>query len=95
MKHIKCDFRSKASIGSPGWTYVVGSKAQNSTSSEYGHVAYQIKRNHTCSNIIGNILPAEPPPPPHANTGGLSVKIQLFQNILHIKFKYIINAAKW
>ena len=64
MKHIKCDFRSKASIGSPGWTLVVGSKAQNSTSSEYGHVAYQIKRNHTCSNIIGNILPADPPPPP-------------------------------
>ena len=36
-------------------------------------------------------------PPPPANTGGLSVKIQLFQNIniLHIKFKYITNAAKW
>ena len=36
------------------------------------------------------------PPPPLANTGGLSVKIQLFQNIniLHIKFKYITNAAK-
>ena len=96
MKHIKCDFRSKASIGSAGWTLVVGSKAQNSTSSEYGHVAYQIKRNHTCSNIIGNILPADPPPPP-ANTGGLSVKIQLFQNIniLYIKSKYITNAAKW
>ena len=64
MKHIKCGFRSKASIGSPGWIKVVGSKAQNSTSSEYGHVAYQIKRNHTCSNIIGNILPADTPPPP-------------------------------
>ena len=36
-------------------------------------------------------------PPTPANTGGLSVKIQLFQNItmLHIKFKYITNAAKW
>ena len=35
-------------------------------------------------------------PPLPANTGGLSVKIQLFQNIniLHIKFKYITNAAK-
>ena len=40
---------------------------------------------------------ASRPPPPPANTGGLSVKIQLFQNIkiLYIKFKYITNAAKW
>ena len=71
-----------------------GSKAQNSTSSEYGLVAYQIKRNHTYSNMVGNILPADPPPPP-TNTGGLSVKIHIFQNItmLHIKFNNITNAA--
>ena len=61
MKDIKHEFRSKASVGSPGWTGGVGSKAQNSISSEHGHVAYQIKRNHKC--MVGNILPADPPPP--------------------------------
>ena len=45
MKHIKCDFRSKA---------------QNSTSSEHGHVAYDIKWTHRCSNMVANVLPVEP-----------------------------------
>ena len=35
----------------------MGSKAQNSTFSEHGHVAYQIKDNHECSNMVANILP--------------------------------------
>ena len=30
---------------------------QNSTFSEYGHVAYQIKGNDACSNMVTNILP--------------------------------------
>ena len=34
------------------------SKGQNSTFSEYGYVAYQIKWNHKCSNLVANILPA-------------------------------------
>ena len=36
---------------------------QNSTFSEHGHVAYQNKKNHECSNVVANILPADPPPP--------------------------------
>ena len=32
--------------------------------SEYGHVAFQIKLNHECSNIVANILPAFPLPLP-------------------------------
>ena len=28
---------------------------QNSTFSEHGHVAYQIKGNHKCSNLVANI----------------------------------------
>ena len=79
MKHIKRDFRSKTLVRSPGWTYGDVSKAQNSTSSEHGHVAYHIKRNHKCSNMVGYVLPLDPPPP--ANTGGLNVKFQLFQYI--------------
>ena len=27
--------------------------------SEHGHVAYQIKENHECSNMVANILPAD------------------------------------
>ena len=40
----------------------MGSKGQNSTFSKYGHVAYQIKGNHECSNIVANILLADPLP---------------------------------
>ena len=36
---------------------------QNSTFSEHGHVAYQIKDNHECSNMAANILPTDPPTP--------------------------------
>ena len=38
----------------------VGSIGQKSTFSEQGHVAYQIKENHECSNMVANILPADP-----------------------------------
>ena len=31
-------------------------KGQNSTFSEHGHLAYQIKVNHKCSNMVANIL---------------------------------------
>ena len=34
-----------------------------STFSEHGHVAYQIKGNHECSNMVANILQADPPSP--------------------------------
>ena len=39
--------------GHRGW-------GQNSTFSEHGHVAYQIKENHKCSNMVANILPTDP-----------------------------------
>ena len=31
-------------------------RGQNSTFSEYGHVTYQIKRNHECSNMKTHIM---------------------------------------
>ena len=40
----------------------VGVKRSNSTFSEHGHVAYQIKGNHDCSIIVANVLPADPLP---------------------------------
>ena len=41
----------------------MGSKGQNSTFSQHGHVAYQIKDNHECSKVVANILPEDPPTP--------------------------------
>ena len=41
-------------------TLGVGSNGQNSTFSEHGHVVYQIKGNTKCSNMVANILPADP-----------------------------------
>ena len=38
MKHIKRDFRSKARARPLGWTKGVGSKGQNASFSEHGHV---------------------------------------------------------
>ena len=48
----------------PSPTLGMGSIGQDSIISEHGHVAYQIKENHKCSNMVANILPADPPPPP-------------------------------
>ena len=67
MKHIKLDFQSKACVLPPGWTKWVGSVGQKSCFSEHGHVAYQIKENHKCSNMVATILstdPLHPPPDP-------------------------------
>ena len=66
----------------------MGSKGQNATFSEHGPVAYQIKGNHKCSNMVSNNLPADPLDP-----RGQKVKIKLFQNnvMLHIKLKGIMS----
>ena len=69
-----------------------GGKGQNSTFSEYGHVAYHIKGNDPCSNMVANILPADPHNPGCGQ--GCRVKI-LFQNMLmlHIKLNGITYIA--
>ena len=72
---------------------LLGSRDQNATFSEHGHVAYQIKWNNECSTMLANVLLAEAPTLP--DTRGKKVKIRLFQNdfMLHIKLKGITNAA--
>ena len=45
---------------------------------EHGHVAYRIKENHECSNMVAYILPADPRPWGWHQT----VKILLFQNMV-------------
>ena len=73
----------------PPLTLRIGSKGHISTFSEHGHVAYQIKENQVCSNMVAIILPVDPTP----DLGGQKVKIQLFQNMvmLHIKLKGTSN----
>ena len=44
-------------------TLGLGSKGQISTFSEHGHVANQMKGNHECSNMVANILLADPHAP--------------------------------
>ena len=39
----------------------LGSKGHNSTFSDHGHVAYQIKCNHECQNMVTDVLLAAPP----------------------------------
>ena len=41
----------------PYLTLRMGSIGQNLTFSEHSHVAYLIKDNHKCSNMVANILP--------------------------------------
>ena len=66
----------------PAW-----SKDQNSTFSEQCHVAYQIKGNHKCSNLVKYFSRRSP-----TNPGGQKV---IFQNkvMLHIKFKGMEHRA--
>ena len=58
MKHIKWDFSLKILIQSPGLDLGLGSRPKLNFF-EYGHVAYQIKANHACSNMVANILPTD------------------------------------
>ena len=79
---------------SPSPTLGVGSTSQNSTYSEYGHAAFQIKGIQECSNIVEHISTAGPPAPLHPWGWCHKFKSLLFQNMvmLHIKFKGITNA---
>ena len=41
-------------------TLGIGSKGKIPIFVEHGHVAYKIKWSHECSNMVANILPADP-----------------------------------
>ena len=51
-------------------TLGLGSKGQYSTFSEHGHVAYQIKGNHKCANIVHSKYFARRHTPPSPWVGG-------------------------
>ena len=67
-------------------TIVVGSKGQNSSFPEYGHVAYQIQGNDECSSMVANILPADSSPDPR---GGILTQNSIFSEHGHVHIKLI------
>ena len=60
MQHHGSNYFADRPLSTP-YPLTMGSKGQNSTFSEHGHVAYQIKDNYECSNMVANILPKDPP----------------------------------
>ena len=59
MKHIKRDLSLKVWVLSPECTW---GRSLNSIFSEYCDVAYQIKGNDACINMVANILSIDPLP---------------------------------
>ena len=56
MKHIKRDFRSKAWVSTPGWTWGCRKvKIQLFQNMVMLHIT-----NHECNNMVANILPSDP-----------------------------------
>ena len=49
----------------------IGSVGQNSTFSEHGDVAYEIKENQECSNMVEKYFVRRPPPPPILGMGSV------------------------
>ena len=73
-------------------TQGMGSKGQTLSFSESSHVAYQIKADEACSNMVENILPTDTP---STQGWGQKVKLYLFLKVvmLHIKLKGIEHRA--
>ena len=58
---MKRDIILKASVRAPGVDLGGEAEAKIKLFSEYGHVAYQIKVDTVCSNMVANILPTNTP----------------------------------
>ena len=72
----------------------LGSKGQSSTFSELGQVSYQSQEIPKCSNMLANILLADPPPHPTLGMWSMGQNY-FFQNtvMLHIKLKGITKCS--
>ena len=62
---------------------------QNSTFSEHGHVAYQIKGNGKCSNMQAHILSFHTPSTPGV---GSKVKTIFFLKVVMLYFKQVFSS---
>ena len=71
----------------------MGSKCQNSIFLEHGHVAYQIKGNHVCINMVETSLAGNPSHPllPWGSKG----QNQIFTEYDHIILNRFSNSETW
>ena len=82
VKHISPGFSPIPWVDLAG-----GGRCHNSFFSEYGLVAYQIKRNNAYNNMIANNLPADTP-----STTGVGVKT-FFSESSHVAYQFKGNGA--
>ena len=64
-----------------------GVKRSNSTFPEHGQIAYQIKQNHKCGNVVAYILPANPLLPPPDPGGGVKMSKLTFSKHAHVAYQ--------
>ena len=83
QQHSSNSFTRRTSPNRTLW----GSKGQNSTFSEHGHVAFHIKWNHECSNMVAILLPADPPPPPNPTLWGSKGQNSTFSEHGHVAYQ--------
>ena len=72
-----------------------GVKRSNSTFSEHGHVTYQIKGNHECSNMMQLFCPQTPPPHPPPSPPPTQRVVSLRQNSFFSEHGYVAYHIKW
>ena len=90
MKNIKLDFRLKAWVRSPGIDWGVGPRPIFFFL-EYGLVAYYVRANHTCSNMVAIFLPADTPSTPGRGSKGQTIS---FSESSHVAYQKKGNWAQ-
>ena len=70
------DRRHPPTLGMVGMESV----GQNSICSDDGHVAYQIKKNHECSNMVANVFCLPTNSGNHGKPGKSSIKVPCKDN---------------
>ena len=60
-----------------------GAKAIIKLFSEYGHVAFQIKADEACSNMVANILPTDTPSTQEVESKGQTIS---FSESSHVAY---------
>ena len=82
MKNIKWDFRLKAWVRSLGIDLGVGPRPIFFL--EYGHVAYHVRANNSCSNMVAIFLPADTPSTPGRGSKGQTIS---FSESSHVAYQ--------
>ena len=84
-KHMKQDFSLRACVQSPGVVLGVDPRPKLTFFSEYDYVAYQIKADDTCRNMVANVFPTDTPSTPRVGSKGQSIFLKVV--MLHVKLR--------